>query len=141
MNNRWVMHTVVNLLVLLLFLAIPYLFPVCTDMITTAAGGTVPMKCRWCMRAELALGIPLMVMVASQFFLKNYAARQLSAFFLLPLGVMVILVPQDILIGVCKNSSMPCNTSKLAWMVLGGVLMVNALFQIRLSAQQRKYSL
>lgn len=140
MNNRWIIHTVVNLLVLLLFLAMPYLFPVCTDMITTAAGGTVPMKCRWCMRAELALGIPLMVMVVSQFRLKGYATRQLSAVFLLPVGIMVMLVSQDILIGVCKNSSMPCNTSKLAWVILGGVLIVNALCQIRLIAQERKYS-
>jgi len=139
LNVKWVIHAVINLSLVLILLATPYLIPVCTGAIATAAGGTTPMKCHWCMLAELALSIPLIVIVVSQFFMKSYTARQVSAAFLLPLAAMIILVPQNFFIGVCKTG-MPCNSSKLAWVVVGGALIVNALLQIRFSLRQKKYS-
>lgn len=139
MTKKWKIHTFINLLIVLVLLAIPYIFPICTEMIETAIGGKVPMKCHWSMLAELALSLPLFIMVIIQFFLQNPATRQLSAGFILPLGMMVILIPQKFFIGVCK-ASMPCNTSKIAWAILGSLLILNALLQIRISAQERKYS-
>lgn len=86
--------------------------------ITTNAGKSVPMKCLWTARAELAAAVPLFVIGGMMLFSRRKeSSRNLSALGVI-LGIFVMLLPTS-LIGVC-SSAMPCNTVMEPTMMLSG---------------------
>lgn len=75
--------------------------------LTLANGNTLPMKCSWSAKAEIAAGVPLLavgvMMITSR---RKESLKNLSIMGAI-LGAFVMAIPTN-LIGVC-SSQMPCN--------------------------------
>jgi len=93
--------------------------------ITLANGKTIPMKCHWSARAEIAVAVPILgIALGSAFSRRKETVRILSMLGVL-LGVFVILVPTT-LIGVCGTPGMTCNTTLRPAMIAVGSLIIAA---------------
>lgn len=99
------------------------------------------MKCHWFAMAEKVLLLPLLILCIFGFRLKQYEARQLLAITQLLIGVVVLLLPQSFVIGVCANAEMACNTTKMMIYVAAALVIVTSLYQLSVAAQQKKYTL
>lgn len=86
-------------------------------------GKTIPMRCHWTGRAELALAGPLaavgVLMLLEQ---RRETLRALSIVTVF-LGLSVVLLP-TVLIGVCANEMMLCNMVMRPALVMAGILTV-----------------
>ena len=91
--------------------------------IELANGKTIPMKCHWTARAELALALPLLatgvLMLVNR---RKQTLRSLSIVSLV-LGIAVMLVP-TYLIGVCANPDMTCAMLERPTALFAGALTV-----------------
>lgn len=97
-------------------------------------GATIPMKCHWTARAEIAAAVPLVavggMIAASQ---RRQTIRALAAVGIL-LGAMSLLLPAS-LIGVCANADMLCNMVMRPALMFAGVLAVAVGLVALLSTQ------
>jgi len=116
------------IIVLGLLIAIVPQFTDCESqgkMLTLESGKQVSMKCHWTARAELAVGIPLLavglLMLVSR---RKESIRNLGIVGVV-LGVMTILLPA-VLIGVCSNDDMICNSLMDPALILLGALAIVA---------------
>ena len=102
----------------------PYsVFPICQAAVSTASGGTVPMKCFWSARATLGNGGLIIAAGLLLFFAKHSGVRLGIALMLLPVGLLTILTP-SVLIGVCAAETMPCHMGTLPALSLLGLLVM-----------------
>ena len=121
------MKVVGTILVLLaLALGVVPLFSDCQsqgNMISLPNGTTIPMRCHWTGRAELAVAAPLLVVgvltVAGR---RRHVLRTLAVLGLV-LGAAAILLP-TVLIGVCGNPEMICNLVMKPTLLFAGLLAV-----------------
>lgn len=90
--------------------------------LTLANGKTVPMKCHWTARAEIATAVPLLAVGGVLTFARRRETRRVSALMGVVMGIFVILLPTQ-LIGVC-SSAMPCNLIMRPLLTLSGVLAI-----------------
>jgi hypothetical protein len=92
-------------------------------MLTLESGKQVPMKCLWSARAELALGIPLLVLgVLLAIARFKETIRSLSILGVV-VGILIILIPTSI-IGVCANPDMTCLSIMKPLMIVVGILTI-----------------
>lgn len=70
-------------------------------------GRSIPMKCLWTARAEIAMGVLLLTVGAFLFISRTLESRRFLSVLVLILGIFVLLLPTT-LIGVCINPDMPC---------------------------------
>lgn len=107
MKNRFLSGIVVAVLGLLTALVPVYIFPPCTKVIETAAGGTMPMKCFWSGQAEIGIGLLILcggiLMIIFQSPLTRIGVSCMTAL----AGVLAFLVPA-LLIGGCAMPTMAC---------------------------------
>lgn len=110
------------LIILALVTAIVPQFTDCLSQgkaIALANGNTIPMKCHWTGRAEIAVAVPL---IAVGIFMAT-SKRQKQIFNLSVLstilGISVILLP-TVLIGVCPTPTMICHTAMLPTLIASG---------------------
>lgn len=82
----------------------------CTGMITTAAGGAVPMKCHWSFRVCVMLGALLCGVSAMELLCKSKGAVIAAAVMGLVLSVCVFLTLGPV-IGICAKEEMLCRAS------------------------------
>ena len=99
-------------------------------------GSTIPMKCLWTARGELALAIPIFAVGAMMSFSRRKeTSRNLAALGVI-LGIFTLLLPTS-LIGVC-SSNMPCNTvMKPTMLVSGSAIILTGIIGLVL-AQRRE---
>jgi uncharacterized membrane protein HdeD (DUF308 family) len=91
--------------------------------LTLEGGKQVPMKCLWSARAELGLGIPLLVLgIIMLLTRRKETTRSLSILGVVQ-GILIILVPTS-LIGVCMSSEMDCNSILKPTMLVAGILTI-----------------
>ena len=116
------------IIVLALLIAIVPQFTDCESqgkMLTLQSGKQVSMKCHWTARAEIAVGVPLLavglLMLASK---RKESIRNLGIVGAL-LGLMAVLLP-GVLIGVCGNDDMICNSLMDPALVLMGIVVIVA---------------
>lgn len=83
----------------------------CTGMIETAAGGAVPMKCHWSVRVCVLLGIFLLAISVTQFFIKTRESRLITAGMGLLLAAGLALTLSGLVIGVCGKEDMICRST------------------------------
>jgi hypothetical protein len=114
------------LIILSLVIGIVPLFSDCASQgraIELANGRTIPMKCHWTGRAEIAIAIPLAVagilIIISR---RRETLRALSALGV-TLGAMAVLLPTS-LIGVCTNPDMVCSMLMKPALLFAGALTV-----------------
>ena len=86
-------------------------------------GKTVPMKCHWTARAEIAVALPLLVSGILLIFSRQRESRRNAALLSIVLGLVVILLP-TVLIGVCAKPDMPCYALMKPTLLLAGTLVV-----------------
>jgi len=89
------------------------------------SGKTVPMKCTWSARAELALGIPLLALGALMFVSRRKETIRALSILSAILGILVILIPTSI-IGVCMAADMSCNSILKPTMIVSGIIITAA---------------
>lgn len=96
-------------------------------MITLANGKLISMKCHWAGRAEIPVGLSLLVVGGMMAFNR----RRVSLVNLSVLGIILsgfALAVPTFLIGTCTTPTMVCNTvMKPALLSLGGVGMVTSI--------------
>jgi len=116
------------IIILALLIAIVPQFTDCESqgkMLTLESGKQVSMKCHWTARAEIAVGLPLLVvgllMLAGK---RKESIRNLGIVGAV-LGLMAVLLP-GVLIGVCSNDDMICNSLMDPALILMGVLVIVA---------------
>jgi hypothetical protein len=105
--------------------------------LTLADGRQIPMKCHWTAQAEVGLAVPLLatglLMTTSR---RKETLRNLS-FLGIILGAFVIMLP-TVLIGVCGNPDMICNSIMKPFLILSGSLVTGlSLFGVYKSYQQK----
>jgi hypothetical protein len=118
----------IAIMILAVAIAVVPIFTDCESagrMLTLSDGRQVSMKCHWTARAELGLGLPLLVVGAMMFFSKRKESRRLLGIASISLGAIVLLLPTE-LIGVCMNPDMPCVSAMKPALLLAGILVVAA---------------
>ena len=94
-------------------------FPVCTGMVATASGSSVPMKCFWMAKAEIGTGA-LVVFGGLLFCLcRNPGARFGIAAMTAGAALLAVAFP-TLLIGVCPSETMDCHMGTLPALALAG---------------------
>lgn len=88
-----------------------------------ADGRHVPMKCHWTARAEIAVAAPLLLTGVLQVFTKRKETHQMLSIVSGVGGAAVIALP-TILVGVCMNSEMICNSFMRPFLLLSGGLVL-----------------
>ena len=131
---------IVAVLGLLIMASPAYFFPGCETMISTAAGGSAPMKCFWTGRAALGGGGMIAVSGFLLLLAKHPGVRLGLAFLPLCAGLLVILT-SNLLIGVCPGAMMPCRMGTLPALSFFGFLAVLASGCIVVSAGRRMAAL
>ncbi len=103
--------------------------------LTLESGKQVPMKCLWSARAELALGIPLLVLGILMLLARvKETTRSLSILGVLQ-GILIILIPTS-LIGVCVSGMKCSDILKPTMLVVGIVTILVSL--VALGFNERK---
>ena len=102
-----------------------HLAPVCQKLIELKSGNMAHMSCHYTGQAEVYLGI-LTLIISLMIFFSRGGARRYLGFVLAALGVMVILMPTHLGIGICM-SPMACHTTAEFLDIYGGLLTAEGL--------------
>ncbi len=105
-------------------------------MIQIPGGRSVPMKCLWTARAEMALGA---ILVLAGFLLlgsRGPESRRFLSLLTFSLGAFIILFPTA-LIGVCSNPEMSCAAIMKPMILLAGTLVCALSLMAVFSATRR----
>jgi hypothetical protein len=86
-------------------------------------GKTLPMKCHWTARAEIAVAVPLLLSGILLISCRHRESRRNAALMTIVSGLLGILLP-TVLIGVCAKPDMPCYALMKPTLVLAGSLVV-----------------
>jgi len=92
---------------------------------STSASVACTTKCFWTARAELAVGIPLIVIGAFLFFARRKESRRALSALAVIEGLFVILLPAA-LIGLCSSDTMRCRTTMEPILYISGALVILA---------------
>jgi hypothetical protein len=125
MKNRLLSGIAVAVLGLLIALVPVYIFPTCSKLIETTAGGTVPMKCFWSGRAEIGIGLLILCGGVLLAFFKSPFTRIGISLMTALAGVLGLLVP-NLLIGGCGMPTMACRMSTFPALIVLSLLTVAA---------------
>lgn len=109
METRWKIIGAVALAVALGLVLVPKVVPVCTDMVATASGGQMPMRCHYTFRAQLLFAISSVLAAATLFFVRSSDARKVTGIMLAVLGVMMLILPWSGVSGICRHDHAPCH--------------------------------
>lgn len=96
------------------------ILPVCEELVKTAMGTSIPMRCHYTATAEIGVGF-LLAVAGALFFVYGgpFKINGVLSAMILALGVVTILIP-TVLIGTCAAPDHPCNVgSKPALILLG----------------------
>lgn len=103
-----------------------YIFPVCQyfgQVVTTAAGTTIPMKCFWTAQAEVGLGALAVVAGLLLILSRQQETRRMLGIVVASLGILVLLTPTN-LIGMCMSPDHPCRVGTEPFLILMGVVLL-----------------
>jgi hypothetical protein len=136
------MLKVIGVVLIILALAIG-IVPAFTDCqsqgksITLENGKTIPMKCHWTGRAEIAVAVPLALVGIMMIFSRRRESRVDLSVLGIALGVLAILIP-IVLIGVCAMDTMTCVTAEKTTLVAAGAVAIAASLAALVLAARRK---
>lgn len=125
MKNRLLSGIAVAVFGLLIALVPVCIFPACSKVIETAAGGTVPMKCFWAGQAEIGIGLLILCGGILLVVFKSPLTRIGVSLMTALAGVLSLLVP-ILLIGGCEMPTMPCRMTTFPTLYVLGALTVIA---------------
>lgn len=128
-------HTVVSwtaLIIALALLVLPRLIPICTGRAKLANGMLSPMPCHYAFQAIFIVSLLAVIAALALFAVRTAEARSLAGFFLLLLGISIIILPQPWAIGICPHGG-ACAKTTFFTTIGGGLLVVDALAVIWLN--------
>jgi hypothetical protein len=125
MKNRLLSGVAVAILGLLIALVPVCIFPVCTKLIETASGSTMPMKCFWSGRVEIGIGLLILCGGVLLIAFKSPLTRLGISLMTALTGVLGFLVP-SLLIGGCGMATMACRVATFPALYVLTVLTVAA---------------
>jgi hypothetical protein len=70
-------------------------------------GKSIPMRCLWTARAEIGMGVLLLIVGIFLFVSRTLESKRFLSVLVLILGIFILLLPTT-LIGICLNPDMPC---------------------------------
>ncbi len=103
-----------------------YIFPVCQyfgQLVTTAAGTTIPMKCFWTAQAEVGLGALTVIAGLLLILSKQQETRRMLGVVAGSVGILVLLTPTN-LIGMCVSTDHPCRVGTEPFLILAGAVVL-----------------
>ena len=118
-------HAVLLVILALVISVVPF-FTDCSSqgrVLTLQNGRTIPMKCHWTGRAELAVALPLAVVGALLALSKRKETRRFLAIAGVALGASAALLPL-VFIGVCSSAEMTCKMIMEPVLILAGVVVI-----------------
>ena len=86
-------------------------------------GKSLPMKCHWTARAEIAVAVPLLLCGVFMLLSGRKEVWRQQAVMTMVLGLFVILLPTA-LIGVCAKADMLCHALMKPVLTLAGILVM-----------------
>ena len=102
--------------------------PVCGKMLELVSGKTVPMKCHWAGQAAIAISaIILVAAVIALLTKKDFKSLMIVT---AVAGVMLFLVFNNSLIGVCASAEMRCQTTKVWGLICSGTVFATSLINL-----------
>jgi hypothetical protein len=116
-------------LIIILLAAVVGIAPQFTDCLSREKaielpnGKSLPMKCHWTARAEIALAVPLLLCGVSLLVSRRKESWRPQAVLTIALGLFVVLLP-TVLIGVCVKPDMVCHALMKPTLTLAGILVV-----------------
>ncbi len=105
------------------------LAPVCQRLLELTSGKMVHMRCHYTGQAEVFIGILIALVSLIYLLNKSLPAQKSLGGVLVFLGLVVIILPTNLGIGVCMNP-MECHTTAKVLYVLGGLSVVDGLVAI-----------
>lgn len=127
MKNRLLSGIAVAVFGLLTMLVPVCIFPACSKMIETAAGGTVPMRCFWSGQAEIGIGVLILCGGLLLVLFRSPLIRIGISVMTALAGVLALLVP-TVLIGGCEMDTMACRMTTFPALIILGVLTAAVCF-------------
>lgn len=130
MDTRGKVAGIAALVIALGLLVVPKVVPPCTDLVTTAAGGQMPMRCFYTFRAQTLFALASVAAALGLFLVGGRDGRKALGGMLVVLGIMMLLLPVSGVIGLCRMDGMPCHHTAFwhnllsAAQVLAGLLVV-----------------
>ena len=118
-------HALLLVILALVISVVPF-FTDCSSqgrVLTLQNGRTIPMKCHWTGRAELAVALPLAVVGALLALSKRKETRRFLAIAGVALGASAALLPL-VFIGVCSSAEMTCKMIMEPVLILAGVVVI-----------------
>ena len=102
--------------------------PVCGKMLELVSGKTVPMKCHWAGQAAIAISVIILVAaVMALLTKKDFKSLMIVT---AVAGVMLFLVFNNSLIGVCASAEMRCQTTKVWGLICSGTVFATSLINL-----------
>jgi len=86
-------------------------------------GKSLPMKCHWTARAEIAVAVPLLLCGVAMLLSRRRESWRQQAVMTMVLGLFVVLLPAA-LIGVCAKADMVCHALMKPVLTLAGMVVV-----------------
>ena len=112
------------LIVLALVIAVVPQFTDCQSQgkaLTLQNGKTVAMKCHWTSQAEIAVAGPMLVLGGMMFLNRRKESLRTLSLLGVVLGAFAVLLP-TVMIGVCANPDMLCNSAMKPTLIFSGSL-------------------
>ena len=102
--------------------------PVCGKMLELTTGKTVPMKCHWAGQAAIAISVIILVAAVMALLTK----KEFKSLMIVTAvaGVMLFLVFNNSLIGVCASAEMRCQTTKVWGLICSGTVFATSLINL-----------
>ncbi len=125
------------ILLSVVLLVLPRAIPICTGLGT---GGN-PMQCHFAYQAEFLISLLALIISAALLVLKTVEARTLSGFTIFGLGVIIALLPQPWVIGICAHGGACTKTaffSTIIGILLGFVGALLVWFTRRQQVDERQ---
>ena len=115
-----------------LFLVIlPKYVAICTGY---TAGGN-PMQCHYTYQAEFLITLLAIILSASLLVLRTAEAKLLASFVIFLLGIIVIVLPEPWVIGICKNGA--CLKTTFFARIGGSILVISGLLLTLLNRKRQ----
>ena len=125
--NRYKIVSWIALFISISLLLLPKYVPICTGH----TGDGNPMQCHYTYQAEFIITLLAIILSASLLVLRTTEARLLTSFVVFLLGIIVIILPQPWVIGICENGA--CLKTTFFTTIGGSILAITGLVLLLLT--------
>ena len=109
--------------------AVSVLMGGCAELVETAAGGTVPMKCHWTFVATTLVGAVGAVTALLALAGRTKEGRRIAGIATAAVAAATVLLTTPAGIGLCGNPDMSCHQTALVLWVAAGIALVVGIVQ------------